>query len=184
MSDTPALSHPVRVADLPARKTSRVTLSPDTKVCAALAMQLGIAGLRKLRFAVSLIPMGKHDWRLEGQLGATVVQSCVVTLEPVTTRIEERVAREYVHHYEPAPEGSEIEMPEDDSVEPLPAVIDLGLVATEALALALPLYPRADGAAHADAAFTEPGKQALTDEDVKPFAGLAALRDKLEKGPE
>lgn len=181
-SGAPVLSHPVRVADLPARKASRVSVQPDAAALDALAQALGIKAIRKLRFDVTLSPTGKRDWRLDGQLGATVVQSCVVTLDPVTTRIDEDVARQYIQDYEEAPDGSEVEMPEDDTVEPLPAVIDLGVVATEALALALPLYPRADGAALADSAFTEPGKKALTDDDVKPFAGLAGLRDKLQKG--
>lgn len=182
MSAAPALSHPVRLADLPARKITQLTLTPDAKICEALAKELGLEALRKLRFDATLSPMGKTDWQLEGHLGATVVQSCVVTLAPVTTRIEENVRRSYVRDYEPAPEGSEIEMPEDDTVEPLPAEIDLGVIAAEALTLALPLYPRAEGAELQDTAFTEPGKAPLTDEDVKPFAGLAALRDQLKNG--
>lgn len=182
MSDAPVLSHVVRLADLPARKASQVTLTPDASTCAALAAELGIEAVRKLRFDVTLKPMGKHDWALEGRLGATVVQSCVVTLDPVTTRIEEDVSRHYVEDYDAAPDGSEIEMPEDDTVEPLPTSIDLGVVAFEALALALPVYPRSPDAALDQSVFTEPGKEALTDDDVKPFAGLASLRDKLENG--
>ena len=182
MSDAPALSHKLRFADLPARKPTHVTLASDAKTCETLAAELGIAAIRKMRFEVTLKPLGRRDWALDGKLGATVVQSCVVTLQPVSTRIEESVSRQYVEDYEAAPDASEIEMPEDDTVEPLPAVIDLGLVASEALALALPLYPRSEGAALEETAFTEPGKEALTDDDVKPFAGLASLRDKLENG--
>lgn len=73
-------------------------------------------------------------------------------------------------------------MPEDDSVEPLPDVIDVGVVATEALALALPLYPRAEGAELGEAVFTAPGEAPLRDGDLKPFAGLAALKDRLGGG--
>ena len=70
-------------------------------------------------------------------------------------------------------------MPEDDSVEHLPATLDLRDVMIEALSLALPAYPRAAGVAPLEIAITEPGKAPLTDDDVKPFAGLSALRDKL-----
>ena len=49
----------------------------------------------------------------------------------------------------------------------------------EALSLAIPLYPRAEDATLGEAVFTEPGKQAMTDEDAKPFAGLASLRESL-----
>ena len=71
-------------------------------------------------------------------------------------------------------------MPDDDTIEPLPDVIDLGAVLAEALALNLPLYPRADGAHLDQAVFTEPGKLPMTDEDARPFAGLAGLRDQLK----
>jgi uncharacterized metal-binding protein YceD (DUF177 family) len=48
-------------------------------------------------------------------------------------------------------------------------------VLTEALALALPLYPRADGAEDGSLAVTEPGKAAMTDDEARPFANLAEL---------
>jgi hypothetical protein len=44
--------------------------------------------VRKLRFIGTLEPEGAQDWRLTADLGATVVQPCVVTLAPVTTRLE------------------------------------------------------------------------------------------------
>ena len=69
-----------------------------------------------------------------GGLGATVTQACVVTLAPVITRIEETVTRRYLADM-PEPEGEEVEMPEDDSAEPLPVIIDPGAVMIEALAL-------------------------------------------------
>lgn len=116
---------------------------------------------------------------MTGQLGATVVQPCVVTLTPVTTRIETDVRRLYTPDFID-PDGDEVEMPEDDSLEPLGHQIDLSAVLIESLALALPLYPRADGAQIETANFTEPGKAAMTDDDAKPFAGLAALKDALK----
>ena len=73
-------------------------------------------------------------------------------------------------------------MPEDDTAEPLPEVIDLTEVTREALALALPLYPRAPGAELGEAVFAAPGTAPIRDEDLKPFAGLAALKAKLEPG--
>lgn len=158
-------------------------LRPDAATCADIAEQLGILVCRKLSFAGQLIPEGKSDWRLQGHLGATVVQPCVVTLEPVTTRIETDVVRQYVAglktDFDP---DSETEMPEDDSLEPLPEVLNLSEVMTEALALSLPLYPRADNAALDQANFTEPGKSAMTDDDAKPFAALAQLRKQMGNG--
>ena len=136
MTDTAPFTHPLRLADLPARKPTRFKLQPDAAACTRIAEALGIDAVRKTRFAGELRPLGKRDWRLEARLEATVVQPCVATLDPVTTRIEEDVTRNYLADMaEPAAE--ETEMPEDDSAEPLPAVVDLGVVMTEALALAL-----------------------------------------------
>jgi uncharacterized metal-binding protein YceD (DUF177 family) len=80
----------------------------------------------------------------------------------------------------PEIEGEEVEMPEDESIERLPAAIDIAEVMIESLALNIPLYPRAEGTDLVEMQVTEPGKKAMTDEDAKPFAGLAALRDKLD----
>lgn len=176
MSDLP--QHAIRLAELPNRKPSRFEIVPDAAGRAALAESLGILMLRKLRFAGALIPLGKQDWRLEADLGATVSQACVATLEPVTSRIDETVRRAYVANYD-IPAGEEVEMPEDDNTDPMPETLDLIEVLTEALALSLPPYPRKDDASPIKAQFTEPGIAAMTDEDARPFAGLAALRDSL-----
>ena len=63
----------------------------------------------------------------------------------------------------------------------MPESIDVAAIGIEALALALPLYPRARGAEFAEAVFAAPGVAPLKSEDLKPFAGLAALADKLKK---
>lgn len=174
MTPKPASSHPFRVADLAGRRPTRFTLAPGVGERAAIAAELGLLDLPELSFSGELRPVGRGDWHLSGQLTARVVQPCVVTLVPVTTAISEDVTRRYLAEM-PAPEGDEIEMPEDDTAEPLPAVIDAGVVMTEALALALPLYPRARGAELGDVQVTEPGKPALRDEDLRPFANLAEL---------
>ena len=170
-----------RVASLERAKGADFVLSPDAEVRAALAGDLGISAVRKLRFEGTLRPEGKRDWRLEARIGATVVQPCGVTLAPVSTRIEEEVVRRYLTDPPADPESGEAEMPEDDTVDELPEVIDVGDVMAEALALALPPFPRAEGVAFDDTAFSEPGAAPLTDDDVKPFAGLKSLRDRMSE---
>ena len=51
----------------------------------------------------------------------------------------------------------------------------------EALSLALPLYPKAEGAQLEDTTFAQPGITPMSDEAARPFSGLSALRDKLKK---
>lgn len=182
MSQTPDNSSAatLRVASLSTARPTRFALRPEAAHMQAMAEELGLLGLRKLSFTGELSPMGKRDWQLKARLGATVVQPCVTTLEPVTTRIDEDVSRVFLANYDKLqPEGEEAEMPDLDEADPLGEEIALDRVMIEALSLALPLYPRAEGAEKVDLSVTEPGKAPLSDEDVKPFAGLAALRDKL-----
>lgn len=186
MTPAPSPESRLRVAALGRGTEHRVLLEPDAEARAALAEGLGALSLRKLRMEGRLEPLGNRGWKLEATLGATAVQACIVTLEPVTTRIDTPVTRRFVpaERLENYESGSETEMPEDDSLEPLGEVIDLWAVMSEALALALPAYPRAEGADLAEAQFAEDGVTPLRDEDVKPFAGLAALREKMQKDGE
>lgn len=177
MSDpTPLPRHVLRLSEPGQRQPTRVTLAPEAEERAAIAAHLGIPEVRKLRFEGWLRPEGRRDWRLEADLGATVVQDCVVTLAPVTTRIDERVERRYLADTTPAEPG-ESEMPEDDTIEELPPTVDLVEVMMEALALALPPYPRAEGVELGEVVVTESGAEPLTEERAKPFA---ALRDALK----
>jgi len=171
--------HPIKPAELKKNHSHDFTLEPTAEIRKSLAQTLKILGIRKLRLTGTLSPTGRNDWHFSGQLGATVLQECVATLDPVTTRIDEPVERSFVKDWEPPEAGSEMEMPEDDSTEPLGEMIDLGQIMAEALALALPPYPRADGSVPVEINYTEPGKQALDNETAKPFAGLSALRDRL-----
>ena len=164
--------HVIRLSEASGRQPTPFLLEPTGEEREAVAAELGIPGVRKLRFAGRLVPEGRQDWRLEGELGATVVQDCVVTLEPVTTRIDEPVVRRYVAGFAEPQEG-EAEMPPDE-MEQLPQALDLTDVMLEALALALPPYPRAEGVELGETVVTEPGAEPLTEERAKPFA---ALRD-------
>ncbi|MEE9389251.1 MAG: DUF177 domain-containing protein [Paracoccaceae bacterium] len=177
-------SSPLLVADLPAKKTIPFDLELTVSARQLLAQELGLTGLRKLRFTGTLTPLDKSDWQLNASLGATVVQSCVITLAPVTTRIDETVTRSFVGTLPDIEVGSETEMPVDDTIEEISDVIDPGAVMLEALALALPQFPRAPDASLTQNNFTEPGKAALSDADARPFSQLKALRDGLKKDTE
>jgi uncharacterized metal-binding protein YceD (DUF177 family) len=168
-----------RVAALPQNAAMPFALRPEAAELARIAADLGLLGLRKLSFTGDIRAEGDADWRLQAKLGATVVQACVVTLEPVTTRIDMPVTRAYRRDYVES-EAPEAEMPEDDTVEPLGLWIDPTEVMQEMLALALPLYPRSEGSELGKTLHAEPGVTPMRDEDAKPFAGLAGLRDRLQ----
>jgi uncharacterized metal-binding protein YceD (DUF177 family) len=169
----------LHVADLDHNHPTDFELRPARDVLDALAGDLGLLGLRKLRLSGQVQAQGRSDWLLTARLGATVVQPCVATLDPVTTRIDADLRRLYLADFT-QPDAPEVEMPEDDSTEPLPRTIDLAAVMAEALALSLPLYPRIAEADLGEAVFTRPGTRPMRDQDARPFAGLAGLRDRLE----
>ncbi len=175
-------SQPMIVADLPARRAKSFSVIPEDALLKTLAQHLGLRGLRKLRFEGEITPNGRTDWKLDAKLGATILQDCVVTLERVTTRIDEEISRSYFAKLPDIEDGSEIEMPDDDTVELLQSIIDPGVVMVEALILSIPEFPRVEGAELDQAFFTEPGKTPMDDAEARPFSGLKALQEKLENG--
>lgn len=168
--------HQIATRTLNRRNPSRFDLATDADTRASIAAGLGISAVPSLRFIGDLTPRGRDDLDLTGTLEATVVQPCVVTLAPVTTRIAERVERRFLADWTEPEGGGETEMDADDTREPLPETIDLLAIATESLSLALPAYPRAPGAELGTAVFAPPGAEPLRDDDLRPFAALAALK--------
>ena len=169
----------LRLSDLAARRATQFDIQPNVAERAVIAKTLDIVGIKKLRLEGEITPVGKTDWELKAKLGATVVQDCVVTLEPVTSRVDEPVIRVYTAHFE-VPNEDDVEMTVDENVEPLPAIVDLVDVMIEALALCLPAFPRLAGAELGNIAVTERGITPMSDDDAKPFAGLGDLRKALE----
>jgi uncharacterized metal-binding protein YceD (DUF177 family) len=172
-------SQPLRVATLASRKPTRFAFRPDGAARELIAAALGLLDLPALELVGEIRPEGRRDLRLEARLVAEAVQPCSVTLAPVPASVDEPVLRRYLADYA-APQGDEVEITEDES-EPLPEVIDIAAVAVEALALALPAWPRAPGAELGEAVFAEPGVAPMRQADLNPFAGLAGLAERLKK---
>ncbi len=141
------------------------------------------------RFDVAAIDSFSADARLARRQGGVVAltltirarltQTCVISLEPFESAIEETVERLF------APAGAVPGQPEDGVVqvdedaeppEPLAGFeIDLGEVAAEQLGLAIDPYPKRPGVVFGRAEFrglSEPGP------DESPFAVLATVRPK------
>ncbi|WP_265499230.1 YceD family protein [Paracoccus beibuensis] len=164
-------SHPqrLRVAHLNPNTPTPFHLAPDAETRAALAGELGLDVLSRLDFRGELRAHGRDGWLLTGNLAARVTQPCVVTLRPVRSDIRDDVHIQFSPHVA-APEGDEIEMP-DETLEPLGTFIDLSAIMVEALSLALPEYPRAEGAELP--APDQPDEPA--GDTRRPFAGLDKL---------
>ena len=184
-SSTPPSAQSIfRFADLSHQRPTAFNISPDADQRRQVAKELGFRALRKLRFTGKLVASGKKNWALKAKLGATIEQDCVVTLQPVTTRLDCQVNRRFVPAADLTPMEDavdEIEMDGDETLEPLPEEIDLLKVLTEALSIEAPDYPRAHGAALSETNFSQPGIAPMTDADAKPLSGLAKLQEKMQK---
>ncbi|MDO5656821.1 MAG: DUF177 domain-containing protein [Paracoccus sp. (in: a-proteobacteria)] len=168
MTQQPPIAQRLRVAHLATGRDNEFVLSTDAAMRKAVADYLDIRGIDNFEFQGAVRATGRQDWLLTGRLRARVVQDCVVTLDPVTTRIDEEVRLLFTPELS-TPEAEEVEMG-DENTEPLGQFIDIGAVALEALALALPPYPRRE-----DAELPEAVEEEAPEETRKPFAGLGDL---------
>lgn len=164
------LSRPVDVRRL-ARDGDVVTIDADEAERAGLAQDLGIPAVERLHAELTVTP-ARGGARVRGHVSATVVQTCVVSLEPFPSEIAEDIDLRFKRQAAPAP-GAEIDLDASgpDGPEPLEGdTIDVGALVAEHLALGLDPYPRKPGAAFEDIVDgpDEPVKQS-------PFAGLAGL---------
>ena len=177
----PQITHPLRISDIPKSKSASFDVRFSDVELKAVASILSALTVIKMRICGKIRPSGAKDWVLKATVGATVTQSCVVTLDPVQTRIDTPITLTFVTDY-PLDDGDSVtEMTTDETIEPLTDEIDLALIAIEAVALALPDYPKRQDAQLETTTFSETGIKPMTDADTKPFASLASLKDKLSK---
>jgi uncharacterized metal-binding protein YceD (DUF177 family) len=178
--DNPEFARVIELRQLRDLDEFAFDVAPTPAEALVIALLLGAQAVRRMRFHGRLTRL-RGGWELEARLGATVVQSCVVTLDPVTTRIDQAVRRAWLPEADARAAELVLAPDEDDEGEPLGERIDLGLVAIEVLALALPAYPRKPGAILVSGTVA-PGAASPEEAEVKPFAALAALRGKMGKG--
>ena len=94
---------------------------------AALARRFGLLGFDLLAATLRIESGdGKGVLRLEGHLSAEVSQACVVTLEPVASRIEEDFTLLYSLEPVPASDGAEKEVVVDPEAEDPPEALGPG----------------------------------------------------------
>ena len=164
-----AWSVPLAVADIP-ETGRRVDLVADDKAREAIAKIADLDALPQLEAGFDLTRQGSGGLHVSGRVAATVVQTCVVTLEPVESIIEEAV--DMTFQPEPAVGGATSGFHAVDADDPPEAlrdgVVDLGAVATEFLLLGIAPYPRKPGVAFDAPATGGPAGH--------PFAALAVLK--------
>lgn len=171
----PEFSRPIDAVTI-SEAPRRIEIQADEAERRRLADRFGLQALDHL-WAEIVLSRRSGMIHAEGALKADVVQRCVVTSEPMPAVLNAPFSVRYVPDtYAGAPDD-EFELSAEDC-DTLPIEngrIDLGELAAETLALSLDPFPRSP---NADAALEQSG--AGDETDAGPFAGLKALKDKLE----
>ena len=135
-----------RVIDVPraAGRGATHRIAADADERAALAERFGLVSLDRLEAELRIERLPGGLVRLAASLDADVVQSCVVTLEPVANRVEET----FTLLFGKGDAAREVVLDgEEETVEPLDGDrIDIGEAVAQQLSLALDPFPRTPGA--------------------------------------
>lgn len=145
-SDSQEFSRFIEADSVGAKPIER-RISANAEERAALAERFELRKIDRLEAEFSLRRAGNGVIHVKGRVQGDVVQSCVVTLEPVAARIDEEFAADFAAEAKGQAAEEEIDF---DAADPPEAIrnghIDLGELAAEHLSLALDPYPRAPGA--------------------------------------
>lgn len=173
-TQAPEYSYVVDVTSLPATGINR-PIRPSKEECAAVAKRLGLQAIDRFDIRIEVRPWRGAGARMTASFEADVVQTCVVSLDPVPAHVSDEFEVKFLPAKmldDPKP-GQEIDVsPDEDAPEPLGGEtgtsFDAGDITVQYLSLALDPYPRKAGAAIPD--------EATTPEEPSPFAALAALK--------
>lgn len=165
MPETP-FSYKVTVASLPAEGLD-LDLTPDEAQRAVLARHAGVLGVPRCAARLHVAPEGKAGAHVTGTLSAEVRQTCVVTLDPFESAIEEAIDVHFAPEgtFSPAGEEDEERDPPDPIVD---GAMDVGALVAEFLALGIDPYPRRPGAV-----FEPPAEDPAA---ASPFSALSSLK--------
>lgn len=157
----------------------REEITASDKERAALAQRFDLLSLDSLTASFTLKRVRRDLVRVKGRVRADLVQACVVTLDPVPARIDERFEVDFLEGEQPVVADLELDAEAAEAPEPAPdGWIDLGELAAEQLGLALDPYPRKPGAAVPGEWQAEATAQPAATVRPNPFAVLEKLKDK------
>ncbi len=167
---------PVRLDDIPP-EGREVVLVADAPVRDLVAREAGLVGIPRLDARFTLQRRGHEAVHVEGDVIATIEQTCGITLEPLTNEVNEHVDLVFSAAAVRASEPPDVDVPvgssSNDTPEPLVGgAVDLGALAVEFLLLGIDPFPRKPGVE-----FSRPPEDAA---GSSPFAVLAKLKDRGE----
>jgi uncharacterized metal-binding protein YceD (DUF177 family) len=180
MTKTPVppaeFSRPIAADQIGPQETEREIVA-NAAERARLVERFGLLALDRLTATLNLKRGRGGLIQVQGRLEAEVVQACVVTLEPVRSRLSEYFTVAFETSSRAAAGAVVIGLEEEDPPEELiEGRIDLGETVAQQLAVALDPYPHAPAAGEkADAPDQD---EAGAEKTASPFAALARLRER------
>ncbi len=183
LPDEPEFSRPAEAESfIHGESEKSFTASPEE--CQKLAERFALTKLEHLSAQLDIQRRGsgkRIKVNVRGQLDATLEQTCVVSLEPFTSRIRSEFETIFANETDDALENVDLDVMDEDPAEPIiDGFIDLGELISQSLGLEIELHPRKPGLEDA----LEPvldANRAATDEDIQaesPFAVLQNLQIK------
>ena len=179
----PEFSYIVQLSDIGAEeKGAAYEAAADGSQRAALAERFGCQEIQRLVVTATIKPLReKNYFRLSGSISARVVQTCVVSLEPVMSDIECEFS--LILYPESETNIPDMELEDEDFEAYVDNAVDIGEICAVEMALALDPYPRAPGVSAEDIG---PGGKnvgySVNEEEkagrYKPFEALAGLKRK------
>lgn len=159
-----------------------IELTAADAECKALALRFGQPSIRNLRASLTLAWLIREKILVvSGSFGAEVVQTCVVSLEPIRSIVEEEINLLFARDSEVSRDVADLE-----DAEPLVGeIIDLGEIIAGEFSLSLDPYPRREDIDPAEIDLG-PSVSLLGEEEAEkrlagrnPFNVLASLKSKL-----
>lgn len=171
----PEFSHPVAL-DTIGETARMIAVEADEAERMALARRFQLASITRLQANVAISRKNGAPFA-EGRVEADLVQSCVVTGDPLPVHVEEPFAIRFLPEESVVADSDEIELQTDevDTVFYEGGAIDIGEVVAETMALALDPFPRGP---RADEALREAG--VIGEGEAGPFSALKALKDRMK----
>jgi len=156
-------------------------IAADESERESLARRFDLLSLDRLEATVTVTPReGSDIVRVTGSFEADVVQSCVVTLEPVPAAVSGAFERTFASpHLCALAQVVEIDAEQEDPPEPITdGSIDIGEVVAEHMGLELNPFPRAPGAEFESTQNDGVGTDGVSETRKNPFAILEKLKDR------
>ncbi|MCK5555604.1 MAG: DUF177 domain-containing protein [Alphaproteobacteria bacterium] len=148
MNTPPEFSRLIAVKGIISDKNKTEEIKTTEAECIALATRLGLKSLTGLKSKISMSYISDGNIiRIEGDIEVDVVQSCIVSLQDVSSKIEAHFDTCFTEDGKEIDENTEINIILEEEFPDImvDGMIDLGELTTQYLSLELDPYPRALG---------------------------------------